>query len=57
MPLILHGAKAIAQMVRSGTSFEETEVPLLFKVTKERLASEKSEILERHNKKNPRAKL
>ncbi|QGA16122.1 hypothetical protein EYB26_003789 [Talaromyces marneffei] len=57
MPLILLCAKAIAQMVRSGTSFEETEVPSLFKVTKERLASEKNEILDGHNKENPRAKL
>jgi hypothetical protein len=57
MPLILLCAKAIAQMVRSGTSFEETGVPSLFKVTKERLASQKNEILEGHNKENLRAKL
>ena len=50
MPQILLCAKAISEMVRNGTTFEETEVPSLFKVTKERLASEKNEILEINNR-------
>lgn len=48
MPLILLTAKAVAQMVRYGKSFEETGVPSLFKATRERLESTRNEILEGH---------
>ncbi|KAL2670150.1 hypothetical protein Neosp_015031 [[Neocosmospora] mangrovei] len=49
MPLILLSAKAIVQMIRQGKSFEETNVPSLFKATKERLESTKNEIIEGHD--------
>ncbi|RMJ17098.1 hypothetical protein CDV36_003257 [Fusarium kuroshium] len=49
MPLILLSAKAIVQMIREGKSFEETDVPSLFKATKERLESTKNEIIEGHD--------
>lgn len=45
MPLILLSAKAIVQMLRHGRKFEETNVPEIFRVTKERLESTKNEIL------------
>ena len=45
MPLILLSAKAVAQMLRHGKTFEETGVPSVFRVTKERLDSTKNEIL------------
>lgn len=46
MPLILLCAKAIVQMLRNGTPYEGTGVPSVFRVTKERLASTKNEILD-----------
>lgn len=49
MPLILLSAKAIVQMICRGKSFEETDVPSLFKATKERLGSTKNEIIEGHD--------
>ncbi|KAI8721528.1 DAO domain-containing protein [Fusarium sp. LHS14.1] len=49
MPLILLSAKAIVQMIRQGKSFEETDMPSLFKATKERLESTKNEIIEGHD--------
>jgi hypothetical protein len=45
MPLILLSAKGVAQMLRDGKSFEETNIPSLFKVTKDRLTSTRNEIL------------
>ncbi|KAL3471654.1 FAD dependent oxidoreductase superfamily [Aspergillus californicus] len=48
MPLILLSAKAVVQMVRYGKSFEDTDVPEVFRATEERLASTKNEILEGH---------
>lgn len=53
MPLILLTAKAIAEMIRTGKTFEETGVPSVFKATKERIESTKNEILEGHNKDYP----
>ncbi|KAK5059372.1 hypothetical protein LTR69_005960 [Exophiala sideris] len=46
MPLILLSAKAMAQMLRHGKSFEETGVPSVFKATKERLGGTKNDITE-----------
>lgn len=45
MPLILLSAKGIAEMIRGEKSFEQTDLPRLFKPSKERLESEKNEIL------------
>lgn len=47
MPLILLSAKAVAEMLMEGKSFEDTGVPSLFKATQERLDSNYSEILGR----------
>lgn len=44
MPLILKTGRAIAEML-SGKTFEDTEVPGIFKTTKERLLSDKNDIL------------
>lgn len=49
MPLILLSAKAVVQMLRHGKSFEESGLPSLFEVTKERLASTENAILEGHS--------
>ncbi|KAJ5238567.1 hypothetical protein N7468_003186 [Penicillium chermesinum] len=57
MPLILLCAKAIADMVRRGTSFEDTGVPSVFKVTEARLASTRNEVLEGIQKQNGESKL
>lgn len=53
MPFILFSAKAVVQMLRFGKSFEESGVPSVFKVTKERLESTKNEIIEGHEKDFP----
>lgn len=45
MPLILLSAKAIVQMIRKGSKFEETGIPEIFRATEERLKSTKNEIL------------
>ncbi|EXJ83390.1 hypothetical protein A1O1_07012 [Capronia coronata CBS 617.96] len=45
MPLILLSAKAVVQMLRHGKRFEETGVPEVFRVTKERLDSTRNDIL------------
>jgi glycine/D-amino acid oxidase-like deaminating enzyme len=50
MPLILLSAKAIVQMIRQGSRFEETGVPEIFRATEERLKSTKNEILGGHTK-------
>lgn len=57
MPLILLSAKAVADMLRTGKKFEETGVPSVFKVTKERLESTKNEILSDSGKGKIQAKL
>jgi glycine/D-amino acid oxidase-like deaminating enzyme len=57
MPLILLSAKAIVQMLRHGKTFEETGVPSVFRVTKERLASTKNEILEGSEKDGLKSRL
>ncbi|KIW46395.1 uncharacterized protein PV06_02067 [Exophiala oligosperma] len=57
MPLILLSAKAVADMLRTGKKFEETGVPSVFKVTKERLESTKNEILSDSGKGKVQAKL
>lgn len=57
MPLILLCSKAIAHMIRNGTTLEESGVPSVFRVTEERLASEKNEILEGHQRENLQSKL
>ncbi|KAJ5570335.1 uncharacterized protein N7459_009765 [Penicillium hispanicum] len=57
MPLILHCAKAIAEMVRNGSRFENTDVPSVFQITEERLASTRNEVLEGHQTGNPQSKL
>lgn len=57
MPLILLSAKAIAQMLREGKSFEETGVPSVFKATKERLESTKNDIIEDQGDGTLKAKL
>ncbi|KAL3260504.1 hypothetical protein ABHI18_004531 [Aspergillus niger] len=57
MPLILLCAKAVARMVREGAAFEDTDVPSVFRVTKERLESTKNEILEGLEKEHPSSKL
>ncbi|KAL3446356.1 FAD dependent oxidoreductase [Aspergillus insuetus] len=49
MPLILLSAKAIVQMIRQGSKFEETGVPEIFRATEERLKSTKNEILGGHS--------
>lgn len=46
MPVIFLAAKGLVQMLREGKSFEETGLPPMFKVTKERMESEKNEILD-----------
>lgn len=56
MPLILLSAKAIVQMIRQGKSLEETDVPSLFKATKERLESTKNEIIEGHDEEQKQMK-
>ena len=45
MPNINLSARGIAQMVRNGTAFEDTGVPSTYRVTQERIASTKNEIL------------
>ena len=45
MPNILLTAKGIASILRKGTAFENTGVPSLYRVTEERLASTKNEIV------------
>ncbi len=45
MPLILLSAKAIAQMIKHEKLFEDTDLPSVFKVTEERLASTNNEVL------------
>jgi hypothetical protein len=59
MPLILLSAKGIAEMIRYGKPFEETGIPSIFKVTKERLDDTNNEIisLEGVAKKRGEAKL
>lgn len=57
MPLILLSAKAIADMVKEGKSFEQTGVPSVFKVTKERLDSTVNSIIEDHDRSYPKSKL
>lgn len=57
MPLILLSAKAVAQMLREGKSFEETGVPSVFKATKERLESTKNDIIEDQGDGTLKAKL
>lgn len=54
MPLILLSAKAVVQMLREGKSFEETNVPSVFKATRERLESTRNEILEGHDRDYPK---
>jgi glycine/D-amino acid oxidase-like deaminating enzyme len=49
MPLILLSAKAIVQMIRQGSKFEETRVPEIFRATEARLKSTKNEILGGHS--------
>ena len=44
MPLIWKTAKGISEML-NGKTFEETEVPEIFKTTKERLLSDRNDIL------------
>jgi glycine/D-amino acid oxidase-like deaminating enzyme len=50
MPLILLSAKAVVQMLLNGKSFEDTGVPSLFQITKERLGSTRNDILEGHKR-------
>lgn len=57
MPLILLCAKAVARMVREDVAFEDTDVPSVFRVTKERLESTKNEILEGLEKEHFSSKL
>ncbi|KAJ5642864.1 uncharacterized protein N7484_005371 [Penicillium longicatenatum] len=57
MPLILLCAKAIAEMVRNGTPFEDTGVPSVFRVTEERLTSTRNEVLEEIQKQDARSRL
>ncbi|PYH93383.1 FAD dependent oxidoreductase superfamily [Aspergillus ellipticus CBS 707.79] len=57
MPLILLCAKALAQMVKDGGAFEDTNIPSVFKVTKERLDSTKNEILDGLQRENLQSKL
>lgn len=45
MPLILLSAKAIAQMIKHEKLFGDTDLPSVFKVTEERLASTNNEVL------------
>jgi glycine/D-amino acid oxidase-like deaminating enzyme len=45
MPQIFLSAQAIAQMVVSGATYEETNLPRLFKTTRERLNSKENHIL------------
>ena len=45
MPAILLTAKGVVQMLRHGAAFEDTGVPLLYRVTEERLKSTKNEII------------
>jgi len=45
MPLILNTTKGIAEMILKDTPFEETGVPRVFKITRERMESKKNEIL------------
>jgi len=45
MPLILKTTKGIADMILKDIPFENTGVPRLFKITKERMASNKNDIL------------
>ena len=45
MPIIYLAAKELAQMLSGRKSFEETSLPHVFKPTKERLESQKNEIL------------
>lgn len=47
MPLIYLASKALAEMLRGEKSFEETNLPSVFKPTQERLDSKKNEILGR----------
>ena len=57
MPLILLCAEAIAIMLRDGTSLEVSGVPAVFRVTDERLKSQRNEILEGHLKEYAQSKL
>jgi glycine/D-amino acid oxidase-like deaminating enzyme len=45
MPLILLTTQGIAKMILRDIPFEDTGVPRLFKVTKERMTSKKNDIL------------
>jgi hypothetical protein len=53
MPRILFLAKAVVQILQFWKSFEESRVPFVFKVTKERLESTKNEIKEGHEEEFP----
>lgn len=45
MPLIYLATKALAEMIRGEKTFEDTNLPAVFKPTQERLDSQKNEIL------------
>jgi glycine/D-amino acid oxidase-like deaminating enzyme len=45
MPLILLTTKGIAEMILKDIPIEQTGVPKLFKITKERMESKKNDIL------------
>lgn len=46
MPQILLSAKGLSEMIKGEKEFEVTGIPRLFKPTRERLVSEKNEILD-----------
>jgi glycine/D-amino acid oxidase-like deaminating enzyme len=46
MPQILLAAKGIAEMLGNDKTFEDTEIPKLFKPSTERLISKRNEILD-----------
>jgi glycine/D-amino acid oxidase-like deaminating enzyme len=45
MPVIFHASKGIAAMVSDGTDYEHTGLPALYKTSRERLVSERNDIL------------
>jgi len=45
MPVIFLSTKGIAQMIRDGRTYERTGLPILYKTSKERLESERNDIL------------
>lgn len=46
MPVIFLAARGLVQMLLDGKSFEETGLPPMYEVTKERMDSERNEILD-----------